>query len=57
MAPNEKDTLKCVSFSVGAIGSLQCSAEVNSACAKVFAQAKTLVRRTSAARLFGTLYL
>ena len=38
---------------MGAVGSFQRSAEVNSACAKVFASGKTLVRRRRAAPLCG----
>ena len=53
-APMKKDVPQNLRF---ATHPFQCSAEVNSAYAKVFAQAKTLVRRTSAARLCGTLYL
>ena len=38
----QKDTPNGVSFCLGAIGSFQCLAEINSACAKVFAWGENL---------------
>ncbi len=49
----QKDTPNGVSFCLGAFGTFQCSAEINSACAKVLAPGENLVRRKSAAPLCG----